>query len=165
MFHLWLSISTDVTREEAHSLTGPYLFSFLIAVATLLLGCLSRHPVVLGDICQDTVDAEAVPQPKDLLAGRAALDPCLCTILAQAHLAEAVATGCGHWVGEYVLAQRAQEVFLSQETDGRGHSLVNTFAMKCQLKNERRIRNERQRNFGQGKSCEAVSDEKFCPRA
>lgn len=44
-------------------------------------------------------------------------------VATEAGQAEAVSTWNGHWVGEDVLTQRAQEVLLREKTDGGGHFL------------------------------------------
>lgn len=84
---------------------------------------LSSLLVVLRHISQNAVDTKVRPVRKHPLAVGAVFGLVSCPVVAQAGQAEAVSTWYGHWVGEDVSTQRAQEVFLWEEADGGGHAV------------------------------------------
>lgn len=76
------------------------------------------------------VDTEIRPVMKHSLTVGAVFGLMSCPVAAETGQAEAVSTRYGHWAGEDVSTQRAQEVLLREEANCRGHTLKMTVSIK-----------------------------------
>lgn len=88
-------------------------------------------PVVFGDFRQYAVHTDTWSGAKGPPTERTLFCPAAAPVRAQTHFAEAVAAGCCHRAAEHVLAQRAQEVLLGQETHARFHPWKITTILNC----------------------------------
>lgn len=96
-------------------------------------------PVVFSDVRQYAIYADMGSGAKFPPTERTLVWPAAAPVNTETCFTKAVSAGCCHWVAEDLLTQRAQEVLLRQETDGRFHSWETTMSQNCQNKHESTI--------------------------